>query len=189
MKKIVITLTLIATVLLLIADDQLSNRNSFQEGDHDCNKMEKEQGNDCREGDNHNCDFHQEFRKRGEGMFGREFFENINLTDDQKVKIETLRNEHQKKMIAFEAQVATLEIDKKTAVTNEKFQEARNLTTQIGKIHVDMENEKLTLHEKIMNMLNDEQKAKLKEMRENHSGMDCRDGKQMGKMEKGQHWR
>ena len=91
----------------------------------------------------------------------------IDLTDQQKKKIDNLMTAHKKEMIDKEAQVKKLHIDQKSAMDNENFKQAKSISDQIYKIKADISKLRIDHLENIYKELTQEQKEALRNSTKN----------------------
>ncbi len=101
-----------------------------------------------------------------QGHPGLQMFKALNLTDEQRSKIEDLHLEMQKKMLSMQGDLQKLEKDFRLMVIDEKVSESQ-LQKQLQKIHdlkLKMALEKAKNHRKIRSLLTDEQKKKFDSM-------------------------
>lgn len=101
-----------------------------------------------------------------QGPQGIQMFKALNLTDEQRSKIEDLHLEMQKKMLSMQGDLQKLEKDFRLMVIDEKVSESQ-LQKQLQKIHdlkLKMALERAKNHRKIRSLLNDEQKKKFDAM-------------------------
>jgi len=97
-----------------------------------------------------------------QGHPGLQMFKALNLTDEQRSKIEDLHLEMQKKMLSMQGDLQKLEKDFRLMVIDEKVSESQ-LQKQLQKIHdlkLKMALEKAKNQRKIRSLLTDEQKKK-----------------------------
>lgn len=162
MKKIITMLTLIAIMSIFTSSLLAQRFDRASKKQHEL-KEEKEFN---RNHHNHNMEGkNQKFSKENHLMMA---CKNLELTSAQEKKLEEINIKHRKTIIDQKAEVEKLNIDKKSAMQNENFTQAKRLTEQIGKIKTDMEKIKIEHIENIMKELTTEQKEQLKEMRRNH---------------------
>ena len=86
----------------------------------------------------------------------------LNLDDDQKAKIEKLRLEHQKEMLALRTETAGLRDKLKLLITADKFDQkaVNDLSDKIAKTHEKRANMMAKHLRSVRDILNDEQKVK-----------------------------
>ncbi|HHE37548.1 MAG TPA: hypothetical protein ENL20_03120 [Candidatus Cloacimonetes bacterium] len=85
-------------------------------------------------------------------------FEELELTDDQIERMESIRTEFQKKNIKLHSDIEVLEIDKLIAIRNENYDEAKTLMDQIFEIRKELAKNHLEMIEKKNEILTPEQK-------------------------------
>ncbi len=101
-----------------------------------------------------------------QGQPGLQMFKGLNLTDEQRSKIEDLHLEMQKKMISMQGDLQKLEKDFRLMVIDEKVSDSQ-LQHQLQKIHdlkLKMELERAKNHRKVRSLLTDDQKKKFDSM-------------------------
>jgi Spy/CpxP family protein refolding chaperone len=113
--------------------------------------------------------------KSGYGMVN--VLSKLNLTADQKSKIEKLRTAHQKTMIDLKADLQKKQIEKRDIVRNSNYAKADLVkqTEEMNKIRNKIALEKANFWGDVSEVLTDSQKAELKNLKP------CMDGKPMNK--------
>jgi hypothetical protein len=91
--------------------------------------------------------------------------EELELTDKQIEQLEDLKINGKKDMIVASADLKLLEIDKKTAMKEKDFKQAKAVTEEIFKIKEQMAINKIEHQEKKWNILTLEQQEKAEELR------------------------
>ena len=105
------------------------------------------------------CKVDNENKSRGSRNVRRESLSNkLNLTDTQKQKIETLRENHTKANEKRRADLIKLETDKMEAIRNNKPKDAKKIVDKISKIRTEMEKSRIDLMVSISNELTPEQR-------------------------------
>lgn len=94
--------------------------------------------------------------------------EELDLTDEQKEQMEDFRINGRKDMIVAEADLKLLEIDKRSALKNKDFKQAKVVTKKIFEKKQDIAISRIEQHEQRWNILTPEQKEKAEEMMGEH---------------------
>lgn len=108
------------------------------------------------------------------------------MTDEQKEQAKKMRIEHQRKMIAFEAEIKTVRLDIMELMSNDNPDEKKisdkvdQLSAAMGKI----KKEQLGMFIKMKKMLTPEQLKKIKEFKKGYMGKDKGKDKKQNKEEK-----
>ena len=100
---------------------------------------------------------------RGMGMF--QMAEELELTDTQIEKFEEIKLEHEKYMIKIKSEIEILQLDKKAALKDKNFAEAKKITETIFEKKQKAAFKMIDLHEEKWNTLTDEQKKKADELK------------------------
>lgn len=96
--------------------------------------------------------------------------EELDLTDKQKEQMEDLRIKNKKEMITAKANLELLEIDKRSAMKDKDFKQAKAVTKKIFKLKQEGAIKRIEQQEQRWNILTPEQKEKAEElMGEHHS--------------------
>lgn len=133
-------------------------RRGYSKGNHNGNKM-------GRRGQ----------RKHLRGEFGFYIMQELNLTEKQEEKINSIKTDFKKKGIDLHAEIKKLRIDKREAMKNEEFSKAKSLVDKISVVRIQLNKNQISLQEAIHNELTDEQKKKLKVLKkERHRGIRSR---------------
>lgn len=93
----------------------------------------------------------------------------LDLTADQKVQIDKLRDKHQKSMIDYQAEMKKLSLDVKNLWKAEKpdKKQIESAIDKLGALKSKMQKEKLAHWFDVNNLLDDKQKESFKEMKQN----------------------
>jgi len=91
--------------------------------------------------------------------------EELGLTDDQIEKIDDYQDDARKVAIDLKADINKLQIDKKNALEDENYKEARKIVDQIFLKKATLAKEIITVKEKIDSVLTQDQKDMLKALR------------------------
>jgi len=94
--------------------------------------------------------------------------EELDLSDDQKEQMNDLRIKDKKDMIAIEADLKLLEIDKRSALKDKNFKQAKSVSREISKLKEQIAIKRIEQHEKRWNILTPEQKEKAEELMDEH---------------------
>jgi len=94
--------------------------------------------------------------------------EELELTDSQKEQMEELRITSKKEMITAESEIKLLEIDKKSALKDKNFKQAKKIVGDIFEIKQEMAENRIEQHEQRWNILTPEQKEKAEELKGEH---------------------
>lgn len=105
----------------------------------------------------------------GMGQMKCRIAEKLDLTADQKVQIDKLRDKHQKSMIDYQAEMKKLSLDVKNLWKAEKpdKKQIESATDKLSALRSKMQKEKLAHWFDVYNLLDDKQKESFKEMRQN----------------------
>jgi len=106
-----------------------------------------------------------------------DIFDELDLSDKQQDKINKIRTENRKQIIKLNSDLEILRIDKKEAMKNNNFAEAKKINGKISELHLQKNNAKVTTKEAVWNELTKEQQKKLQDTMKNH-----RPSKKLGKM-------
>ena len=113
----------------------------------------------------------RKMRKGGNGFhFGPRMIEELKITDDQLVKIDAIRLEFQKKRIDTKASMDKIKLEKREAIKNEDFSNAKKITEQYFENRKVEEINKLDMMEKMLNQLTPEQRKKFKTLKRSRTG-------------------
>jgi Spy/CpxP family protein refolding chaperone len=104
-------------------------------------------------------------QKHEDGWMLEHMAEELELTDSQLESLRDLHLENKKSMIQKKAEIDILQLDKRTAMKNKDFVEAKKLTRKIFEIKQEMAMNKIDLQEEQWNLLTAEQKLKAEEMK------------------------
>ena len=156
MKKLVfVVIGIIAVIGLLSAFDGDGRRFN------DCDQHPMK-GKMLKDGDHHN-------KMQGMHHDGYQMMcEELDLTDEQKEQMEDLRINNKKEMITVKASLELLEIDKRSAMRDKDFKQAKAVTNKIFEKKQDVAISRIEQHEQRWNILTPEQKEKAEEMRREH---------------------
>ncbi len=103
----------------------------------------------------------------------------LKLTDDQKKQVQTIMTSHKKDMNTMKADLDNLQIDKQNLLSQQKFDEAKNIVDQINAKQAQMEKSGIDCHKQMWNILTDDQKKIAKENKMG-PGMGMMDGDRPG---------
>jgi len=151
-RTIILILVLALTGTFLVAQTGMKRRG--MEGEHA----------DCNEGCEGRGEFGREMGFNGKMMF---LPDELNLSAEQTEKVDAIRIKHRKEMIDTEAEIKNLRLDKHVALNNENFAEAKKKVDEISKLEAQMEKAMITSQESIFNILTNEQKEQLREIKQN----------------------
>jgi len=147
MKKLAfVVIGVVAVIGLLTAFD--GDGRNFRDGEH--HRMKD---------GNHQEKMHDGFDK---------MCEELELTGKQIEQLEDLKINGKKDMIVASADLKLLEIDKKTAMKEKDFKQAKAVTEEIFKIKEQMAINKIEHQEKRWNILTSEQQEKAEELMKKH---------------------
>jgi Spy/CpxP family protein refolding chaperone len=95
----------------------------------------------------------------------------LELTDEQKSKIEALQTPHMKKMIAFRNQLGEKQAQKRTLMSADKPDQKKinALVDEVSKIRADQEKERINHGLTIKGFLTDDQKVKFDMMQQHNA--------------------
>jgi len=94
--------------------------------------------------------------------------EELDLTDEQKDQMEDLRIKNRKEMITERANLELLDIDKKSAMKDKNFKQAKSVTKEIFKMKQDIAISRIDQQEERWNILTPEQQDKAEELKGEH---------------------
>ena len=126
--------------------------------------------------DRNRDDFRPRFEQNDPGDRFEQMAKRLELTDEQKTKIEALQTPHMKKMIAFRNQLGEKQAQKRTLMSADKPDQKKlnALVDEISKIRADQEKERIGHGIEVKALLTDKQKIKFDMMHQ-------RQGKKGGK--------
>lgn len=151
MKKIITLISLIALLAMISTSLFAQKPNQDMRHDHKQMEMKNDQCSDMKD--------------------------QLKLTPDQTKKMETLRAEHHKDMIKFNADLKTKEIDKRQALKNEDYATAKKLVSEIAKIEENIALKRIDQFKAMSDILTKEQREMIKNNPELMRGMN--DGPRM----------
>ena len=149
-----------------------------------------------------NCPMNNEMgAMQGPGQGGmQDMMKELNLTKEQKVKFDAMKDEHMKFMNSKQAEMENLQIDKQNAMQAQQYDKAKLINKNISDLELVITNAMVDHKAEMLKELTPEQKAKFQEMmpmgmRGHGQGMgmkgdckgmgkdckDMKDGKGMGK--------
>ena len=155
MKKLVfVVIGIIAVIGLLTAFDGEGRRYN------DCDQHPMK-GKMLKDGDHNN---------KMQGMHDgyQMMCEELDLTDEQKEQMEDLRINNKKEMITVRASLELLEIDKRSAMKDKNFKQAKSVAKEISKLKEQIAINRIEQHEQRWNILTTEQKEKAEELKGEH---------------------
>lgn len=91
-----------------------------------------------------------------------EMMEELELSNSQIKKMEKIKTNHRKQQIRFKADIEILKIDKREAMKNKNFANAKKINSEISKLKLQMANAKIDKQAAIWTELTEEQKEKAK---------------------------
>jgi Spy/CpxP family protein refolding chaperone len=141
MKKILITLTLVALVTTAYAwggRGMNDGQKKWNDSEHTYHKMQNNDMETC--------------------------WEDLDLTDKQLQKLEDYRTEQRKEMIQLRTDIQLLNIDKRAALENRDFKAAKKLVSDIYDKKEEKAVKRIENHEKMWNLLTPEQQEKAKDL-------------------------
>jgi len=106
----------------------------------------------------------------GREHFGFRMMEELGLTSDQKEKIHQIRMKYEKNEIEQEAELKKLRIDKREAMRNMKYDDAKKVVKQMGEVKTKLQTSQIDEMSEITKVLNKEQQEKFKEFHNDHPG-------------------
>jgi Spy/CpxP family protein refolding chaperone len=164
MKKMIAILTLSAAMLAGIFAQQPSEmKKGFKSGPEFA-------GGDCPQMGRMNKGMNHKMEKRGCGddfvgrAFGHKMVEQLDLNNDQLDKIHKLKVKYDRADVDLNADVKKLRIDKREAMKEMKFDDAKKITENISKAALKIKLAKIDEMKEINDVLTKEQKEKLKEL-------------------------
>lgn len=114
-------------------------------------------------------------------MMGRDMMSQLDLTSAQQDNIEKIRDTHQKKLIDIRAKLEKLQIDKRNAMKDAKFDKAENITGKISDQRAIIAKDRIKLQKEMYNILTKDQQAKFEKMRKEFHPMMRRKMERPGK--------
>ncbi len=96
--------------------------------------------------------------------FNRKMMEQLEVTAEQRDKIEAVRVRFQKQMIDLQAEMKKLRIDKRTEMNALNFSKAKNINKLMSDNMLKMKNAKIDEISEMVKILNKEQTEKYKEL-------------------------
>jgi len=100
--------------------------------------------------------------------------EELDLTDEQKEQMEDLHIRNRKEMITERANLELLDIDKRSAMKDKNFKQAKSVTKEIFKMKQDIAISRIDQQEERWNILTPEQQEKAEELRGEHPRRESR---------------
>ena len=94
--------------------------------------------------------------------------EELNLTDKQKEKMEDLRISNKKEIITERANLELLDIDKRSAMKDKNFKQAKSVSREISKLKEQIAIKRIEQQEQRWNILTPEQQEKAEELMGEH---------------------
>ena len=118
--------------------------------------------------DRNRDDFRPRFEQNDPGDRFEQMAKRLELTDEQKTKIEALQTPHMKKMIAFRNQLGEKQAQKRTLMSAEKPDQKKlnALVDEISNIRADQEKERISHGIEVKSLLTDKQKLKFDMMQQ-----------------------
>lgn len=171
MRKIIV-ITMVMLMLGFVLYAQNMRQNQMKNDCDDCREqpMMKGRGMDNPQPGHRNMNWDRNIMKE------------LNLTDAQIKKLETLRADHAKQLNTNKARLENLQIDKNNALKAEEFAKVKQLNKNIADLKLEISNLQVDHHQAMMKELTEEQKTKFEEMRRlGMKGM--QDGKMNNRME------
>lgn len=147
-KVIVIAALIVGLTAVLTAFDGMENGRRWQ-GEYQQNRMMR----------NGKMEQHRHGNELGF------LCKNLDLTDAQKNKIETISSDHQKNMIQLNADIDILRIDEKNAMQEHDFTEAKKVVSKIYNLKEKMQLQKIDHQKAIWNELTEDQQKKMEELK------------------------
>ncbi|RLC52765.1 MAG: hypothetical protein DRZ79_00620 [Candidatus Cloacimonadota bacterium] len=92
------------------------------------------------------------------------FFEELDLTTEQMEQMDKIRSEQMKENIDLNSKIKILEIDKKDALKDHNFAQAKKITDDIFKIKANLAKNRIEMKKQKWEVLTQEQQKKLDEM-------------------------
>ena len=114
----------------------------------------------------------------------RMMYEELNLTNKQKEQMNDLRIKDKKDMIVIEADLKLLEIDKRSALKDKNFKQAKSVSREISKLKEQIAIKRIEQHEKRWNILTPEQKEKAEELMDEHPRREFQDSPKLKKIKR-----
>jgi len=133
---------------------------------------------DCKEGKDH------QNKKQMMQERKREVCEELELTDTQKEQMEELRISSKKEMIVAESDLKLLEIDKKSALKDKNFKQAKKIVGDIFEIKQEMAENRIEQHEQRWNILTPEQQEKAEELKKEHPHRESKNSPKLKKLKR-----
>ena len=155
MKKLVfVVIGVIAVIGLLTAFD--GDCRGIKDGEHHPMKDKMSRGGD-----------HSKMMQGKHDGF-QMMCEELDLSDDQKEQMNDFRIKDKKEMIVIEADLKLLEIDKRSAMKDKNFKQAKSVAKEISKLKEQIAINRIEQHEQRWNILTPEQKEKAEELKGEH---------------------
>lgn len=110
--------------------------------------------------------------------------EELELTDTQKEQMEELRISSKKGMIVAESDLKLLEIDKRSAMKDKNFKQAKKIVGDIFEIKQEMAENRIEQHEERWNILTPEQREKAEELKKEHPRRDSKNSPKLKKLKR-----
>ncbi len=147
-RTLVSILIMLFAVSMLIAQAKADHKgHKTQMEEHGCGKSHAMNRDGCQE-------------RPGMGMW-----QQLKLNPEQRQKIKTLHESHQKLANTVRAEIKNLKIDLRNAIENDKFTQARAIQKQIADKRLQIADARLNLMESVIKELTAEQREALRKMR------------------------
>lgn len=121
---------------------------------------------DCEKHQNGRMERMERGHKGNHGDRMMHIMKQLELTDEQKDKMEDMQIERHKENIAKKAEIETKEVDANVARKNMDFKELKKITNEIFELKKEMKLSQIDHMQNCWNLLSDEQKEKAKELME-----------------------
>ncbi len=159
MKRTLISiLIMLFAVSMLVAQAKADHKgHKAQMEEHDCGKGHA-MNRDCGKG-------HAMNRDGGHERPGMGMCQQLKLNPEQRQKIKTLHESHQKLANTVRAEIKNLKIDLRNAIENDQFSQARAIQKQIADKRLQIADARLNLMESVIKELTAEQREAFRKMR------------------------
>ena len=91
------------------------------------------------------------------------FFEELNLTTEQMDRMDKIRSEQMKENITLNSKIRIMEIDKRNALKDHNFDQAKKITGEIFKIKTNLAKNRIEMRKQRWEILTPEQQKKIDE--------------------------
>lgn len=151
MKKISVILLAMVLITAILGAEECGERKNMKMGERHPQMMQEENNK--------------------EGNHWEMAIDELEMTDSQLETLSQLKSDHLKNIIRIKSEIEILNIDKRNALRDHDFDEAKTIIKKLSVKREEMSLNKLQHSESKWELMTDEQKEKLETMRRNHPKM------------------